>query len=320
MSKPATDEIRAALERYAPRLAGEPIEFLGEGWSLWVFTAGDHVLRFPKHKDAAPQLVTDASLLPELARHVSLAIPVPDVYGDEGPNGLPFAGHPFIPGISLITAAELLPAAARGGNPELTLSANFGRDLGVFLRELHAFPPERALELGARLVDGPAARQERIEMYEHIVRGAFPLLGCEARTYVEQRFEAHVNDPANFVFEPRLIHGDLDRQNTLVDPQTGELTGVIDFGDKDVGNPASDLWMPLLDFERLGIGNQRERFLEAYGAEHVDLERAQVEVEFIQFTWPLHDILYGLRIGEQEFVEGGIRALNQDVPRELRCP
>jgi aminoglycoside phosphotransferase (APT) family kinase protein len=315
--KPETHQIREALRANAPRLAEEPIEFLGEGWAVWAFSAGDHVLRFPKRPRAATELDGSRRLMVELAPHLSTPVSVPDIYGENGPNGAPFAGHRFVPGVSLITATQLLPAATRDVPPEIRLSSTLGREIGVFLHELQSFPAKRALELGAPLKDGPAQRADTIELYESVIRNTFPLISCEARTYAEQRFEAFINDASNFDFEPRLIHHDIDRQNLLIDPETGSLSGVIDWEGAQVGNPAIDLWLPLIDFAQLGIGGQLPDFLDAYGP--VDLERAQVQVEFTHFLWPFHDMLYGQHSGEDDFVAGGIRALSASLPADLRC-
>jgi len=314
--KPETEQIRAALRQYAPQLTHEPIEFFAEGWAMWVFRAGDYVLRFPKRQHEAAELEADRRLLPELAMHLSTLVPVPVIYGENGPNGAPFTGHCYLPGVSLIAAVGP-PSAARGGSPEIRLAPTLGREIGVFLRELHSFPAERAVELGMPLKDGPASRKDYTDFYEDVIRLIFPLISCEARTYTEMRFETFINDPANFDFEPRLIHHDLDRQNLLIDPETGSLAGVIDWGSAVVGNAAIDLWLPLIDFDQLGIGGQLQDFLDAYGP--VDLERARTQVEFTHFLWPFHDMLYGQRIGEDDFVEGGIKALNASLPADLRC-
>ncbi|HEU0075808.1 MAG TPA: phosphotransferase [Dehalococcoidia bacterium] len=316
-SKPETQEIRAALRRYAPQIADQPLEFLAEGWAIWAFRAGDYVLRFPKRPGTAAEVNGSRRLVAELQAHLSTPISVPDVYGEHGPNDAPFAGHPFVPGVSLITAAQLLPASARGIPPEIRLAPTLGREIGVFLRELQSFPVDRALELGVPLKDGPAQRVDTIELYEDVIRRAFPLLSCEARTYAERRFDAFLNEPANFQFEPRLIHHDLDRQNLLSDPESGSLSGVIDWEGARIGNPAIDLWFPLIDFANLGIAGQLQDCIDAYGP--FDRERAQAIVEFVDFLWPFHDILYGLVIEDQDFIEGGLRDLNASLPSGLTC-
>jgi len=318
--KPSEAEIRAALRRCAPELADELLNDLGEGWAFWAVRAGDYVLRFPQRERVISELDLNRKLLPSLAEHISLQLPVPKIYCDTGPNDAPFTGHRVIPGVSLITATAFLAASGRDQVTSPQPSPAFGRELGTFLRELHSFPTDRAVALGVPVLDGSAFRTQRAGFYEEIVRGIFPLISCEARAYTEARFEAYLNDAANFVFEPRLVHGDLDRQNVIIDTQTGQLTGVIDFGDGvAVSKPAVDLWLPLLDFEKLGIADQLPDFLEAYGDSHLDVERAHIEAEFIQFTWPFHDIQFGLWTENADLVQEGIVALYERVPRDLRC-
>jgi aminoglycoside 2''-phosphotransferase len=313
--KPSVEEVRAALGRCAPQLADESIEFMAEGWEFWAFRAGDYVLRLPKtdtlwgsgEKVAVlERLLTEQRLQRELAPALPLPIPVPEVVCNAGPNGQAFSAHRMVPGISITRL-------------ERPLSDDFGATLGRFLRALHNFPVERAAALGIRVLDGPASRRARGELYERIIRRAFPLLSCEARAYTEQRFEGYLNDAANFEFEPRLIHHDIDRQNVLADPETGVITGVIDFGDAQGGNPAVDLWMPLINFAERGLGHQLGPFLDAYGISDSELARARVEVEFVDFLWSFYDILHGLDVGNEEFVAEGIESLNKALPRDFSC-
>jgi aminoglycoside phosphotransferase (APT) family kinase protein len=188
------------------------------------------------------------------------------------------------------------------------------------MRQFHSFPIERATASGVPVEDGAALRISRTEFYENIVRHVFPLISCEARTHTEARFEAYLNDLANFDFQPRLVHNDLDRQNVIIDGETGHLTGIIDFDNVSVGKPAIDLWLPLLDFEKLGIADQLPAFLDAYADPELDLERARTEVEFIQFLWPFHDITFGLWTENRDLVQDGILALNASLPRDIACP
>src|SRR5581483_1927845 len=155
VTKPTGVQVREALQRYAPSLAGEPIAFLAEGWEFWAFTAGDHVLRFPRPvcdlcrlpegTTNLDSLALERRLLPELRPYLSAPVPDIDLYGEDGPNGLPFAGHRILPG-------ETVLYASRPPGPE------FGREYGCLLRELGSFPVERAVALGVPYVDGPAMR------------------------------------------------------------------------------------------------------------------------------------------------------------------
>jgi aminoglycoside 2''-phosphotransferase len=313
--RPEKDEIRAALRRYAPRLAGETIAFLSEGWEFWAFTAGDHVLRFPRpavNLHRLPEGTTnldslriEMAVLPALAEALSVAVPRIDVYGEEGPNGAPFVGHPMLPGDPVLFAS-------RPPGP------GFGRDYGRLLRELWSFPVEEAVRLGVPYLGGTMVREQRGRHYERVIRRVFPLVSSEARTYVERGFEAYLNDPAHFEFGPRLAHQDLD-MNCLIDPGTGELCGLIDFGGMVASNPGLDLWLPLYGFERLGIEDQLPECVAAAGIGEAELARMRPEVDFIHLNFPLTDILSGLERDDRAQVEEGLRALNAMVPDGIVC-
>ncbi|HEX5368371.1 MAG TPA: phosphotransferase [Dehalococcoidia bacterium] len=314
-SQPQTDRIREALRLCAPQLADEPIAFLAEGWEFWAYSAGDHVLRFPReivNLHRLPGTATNLGsldlerrLLPVLASSLTTPVPQIDVYCEDGPNGAPFAGHRFIPGETVLFASS-------------PPGPGFGRDLGRLLRELWSFPAERAAELGVPRIDGTELRAQRARHYERVIRRLFPLVSCEARSYIERSFEAYLNDKSNFDYEPHLVHQDLD-MNVLIDAATGELSGVIDFGGAVVSNRALDLWLPLYGFERLGIESQIRDCIDAAGLSDAEVERMRGEVAFVEFNFPLTDMLSGLERKDEAQIEDGLRHLNASVPRELRC-
>jgi aminoglycoside 2''-phosphotransferase len=312
--KPDTAELRDAVRRSIPELAAGEIEYLAEGWEFWAFRAGDHVLRFPKaergfvwklaDQSSRDSLRIEAALTPVLSRVLSTPITVPACY-ERGPNGAPFSVHRYLSG-------EVVMYASR--KPE----AGFGRDLGRLIRELRSFSAQRALDLGVPLFDGPRLRNDRARHYEAVIRGAFPLLGCEARAHVERVYEAYLNDARCFEFEPVLAHTDL-AVNVLIDPARGSLCGLIDFGDAAVSSPALDFWLPVHGFPRLGIGGMLPDWIEAAGVDERTLATMQPELAFLDVRYPLLGVLHGLQLGDEAFVEESIRELNQLVPRDLKC-
>lgn len=60
---------------------------------------------------------------------------------------------------------------------------------------------------------------------------------CEA---IQRLFDEH-RDVLFRNPEPQLLHGELDATHTFVDPSTMRVTGVIDFGDRESGDPAWDV-------------------------------------------------------------------------------
>jgi aminoglycoside phosphotransferase (APT) family kinase protein len=303
--KPSINDVRGALQRAVPELIdGGQVGYIGDGWDFWVFGAANSVLRIPKDREYAARLITEQRILEELAPTVPLPIPLPQFYVEDGPNGLPFAVYKRIPGEPLI---DLKRSPAAG----------FGVALGRFLKALHAFSVERATALGLEVFDGPRARARRIEKYEEFVRRVFPLLSCEARTYVEGVFERHLNERRQWAFEPRLCHGDIDDRNLLADPITGELTGVVDFTDADVHNSAGDFaWAYAGGFARLGIEDQLPDLLHEGGIEAARLEGYR---DFLPVWFALGDAFHGVLMDDEGYVEDGIRALNAVVPFGLKC-
>jgi aminoglycoside 2''-phosphotransferase len=313
--RPTEEQIREALRAAAPHLANAPIAFLAEGWEFWAFTAGDYVLRFPRQTvnlHRLPETATNIDslrlerrLLPELGPKLSVQVPAIDIFEERGPNGVPFAGHRMLPG------EPVLFASRRPGE-------RFGEQLGRLLRELALFPVETAIQAGVPLVTGQQMLEQRAHHYEAVIRRVFPIVSCEARTRIEQVFETYLNDQRNFEFEPRLAHQDLD-MNALIDPETGHLSGVIDFGGAVLSSPALDWWLPVFGFRRLEVEEQLSACLEAAGITKSDLQRMLPEVEFIDFNFPLTDILSGLDRRDDLQVEDGLRALNASLPDGLRC-
>jgi aminoglycoside phosphotransferase (APT) family kinase protein len=312
---PTQEQIRDALRVAALHLANSPIEFLAEGWEFWAFTAGDHVLRFPRgtvNLHRLPETATNIDslrlerrLLRQLGPKLSVRVPDIDIFAEEGPNGVPFAGHRMLPGEPVLSASR---------RP----SERFGEQLGRLLRDLALFPIETALQVGVPLVTGREMRDQRARHYEAVIRRVFPIASCEARIRIEQVFETYLSDPRNFEFEPRFAHQDLD-MNALIDPATGHLSGVIDFGGAVLSSPALDWWLPVFGFRRLGIEDQLAACLEAAGLTPSDLQRMLPEVESIDFNFPLTDILSGLDRRDDAQVEEGIKALNASLPDGLRC-
>ena len=83
--------------------------------------------------------------------------------------------------------------------------------------------------------------------------------------------------------EGRLLHGDLARMHVFVEPERGDLTGFIDWGDLQVGDPAWDLAIAACHFASPSEGVLRvhqdgrtdlfPHLVDGYGAEPVVTER-----------------------------------------------
>ena len=292
-ARPDEQAIRDALRICAPELAELPVSFFGEGWNLWSFRAGGYILRSPRSDRGRQQLAFEVLVVPEIARYLSTPLPSFEVYCED--ERLPFTAHRMLPGEPVIRSNRA-PAPS------------FGKDLGRLIRELHAVPVERFLELGTPLHDGPTQRARRGRQYDEVRTRILPLLSEPARREVTHAYEAYLGEPENFAYTPCLVHQDLD-WNVLIDQQSGEMTGLIDFGALVVGSPAMDLWLPVYGFTELGVAAQTRQCLEEAGIGAHDLDRMRPELTFIDFRWPLLDILQGLDTDDDVLVGQGIERL-----------
>ena len=112
------------IESQFPALAPAALEPLGVGWDNTAFVVnGSHVFRFPRREVASPLLAAEASLLPLVARHLPLPIPVPSLRGQPSARyRWPFLGYPMLPGrtacqFRLDEAQRIAPGPAAGAVP-----------------------------------------------------------------------------------------------------------------------------------------------------------------------------------------------------------
>ena len=131
----------------------------------------------------------------------------------------------------------------------------------------------------------------------------FPLLDVELRTKSARLWEDFLDNKDIFAFQPVLIHCDLACEYILCDPLRGTLTGVIDWGDATIGDPA-------LDFVGLHHGHGREfteRVLAYYGGK-VDAAFWQ-RMDFYLRYGPFSELLYGAYSGSEKLIAQGIEGL-----------
>jgi aminoglycoside phosphotransferase (APT) family kinase protein len=225
-----------------PQLRGAPVEPLATGWDNTVHLVDRRwVFRFPRRAVALPGVEHEIAVLPRLAIRLPLAVPVPEFVGEPSHRyPWPFWGAALIPGRELAEVETAEPAAA----------------LGRFLRALHD-TDHAALELPHDPMDRgvPAVRagKARPVLDRLVTRG---VVVPSAVTALLLRADVADPPPGPAV----LAHGDLHIRHVLVDG-AGRATGVIDWGDLCLADPAVDLSLAYGGF----AGPARDALLAAYG-------------------------------------------------------
>lgn len=188
------------------------------GWdSVTSLVEGRWVDRTPQRAETAPQLVCETVLLPAIAPRLPLEVPVPMV----------FARDPLTVRHRIVAGEPSEPAA---------LTAGDGLVLGRFLAALHATEPSVAALAGV-----PSAGDDIVDRAQQLERfraDVLPLLPD-----LDARLGDRLLSVVAEVGQQALCHGDLVAEHVLV--HDGRVTGVIDWGDARVTDPALDLAWPL---------------------------------------------------------------------------
>lgn len=218
------------IESQFPQLAPAKLKELGAGWDNTVYEANEqYVFRFPRRQIAVQLLETEKNLLPFIAEHVPLAIPVPMFVGKPTKNfKWPFLGYSKLHGTESskthLTDDERLNEAAT---------------LGAFLKALHNIDQDKARKLGA-----PEDTLGRLDPKKRVPAAKEALLKLAQIELMKQPEKlCHILDDAakqSGKVKTVLAHGDFYSRHFMVDDNR-QIMGVIDWGDLHIGDAAIDI-------------------------------------------------------------------------------
>lgn len=223
------DHSRAAplLEGHLPALAHSRLEPLGHGEFCLAFGMGSQIVRVARHPDAPSALRREACVLATIANQLPLPVPRPTYFQANGCP--PFSVHEAITGTALTAEGWM---SMQPGARERAAS-----DLAAFLRVLHTLPTNFGVQCGLPRLE---MREYARTIQKAASRSLYPLLDQRTGRSLDAAL-ARWSEPAGD--DPRplaLIHCDIAPGHLLCDQSSGYLTGIIDFGDLAVGDPARD--------------------------------------------------------------------------------
>jgi aminoglycoside phosphotransferase (APT) family kinase protein len=239
---------RGIIEAQFPQLIPVSVDELGKGFDNTVLIVNKkYVFRFPRREIAVQLLLVENQLLPLLVNQLNIAIPEPIFLGQATEEyKWPFTGYKHVQGHSPGVLSEEIR----------NLSAE---PLALFMKKLHEFPISQSEKIGI-----PYDRFERMniskrkEMLVGNIKKAADLQLIEedqaALDWLSTMNESQLDSPT------ALVHGDCHIRNILVN-QEGIISGIIDWGDTHLGNPAIDLSIAYSFLPQSG----RELFFQIYG-------------------------------------------------------
>lgn len=257
--------------------ADSAITTFSDGWDSEArLVAGRWVERRPRRPEVAGQLVMETRLMPWLAPQLPLPVPVPAVVTEE----------------PLIVRHALVP-----GEPLAAPTAAQGCRLGDFLRVLHAADTAEAQRRG--VPSASQVRGERAALVGEFTSRVLPLLPADRRAPAAALLAEVTALPAH-----TLVHGDLGPEHVLA--RDGDLTGVIDFGDVHIGDPAIDLAWAL----HATPSEFAEVLADTYPATPELCQRA--------LLWhrlgPWYEVTHGLDLGDPHTASSGLDGVLDRLP------
>lgn len=243
-------------------------------------------VRAPKRAAVGAALESELTLLQGLAA-CSLPFAVPFSAGTVPlPEGGRAVVYPYLPG------RPLNPGTIKPG-PGLAAS------LGKALAALHEVPTSVLENAGFPAYSATEYRDRRLAELDAAAATS------HVPTRLLTRWEKALEDVGRWKFQPTVVHGDLVAEHVLVDGD--EVSGVIDWSDAKVADPADDLaWIAVgADEDAL------ESVLEAYSharRETTDRHlavRARLAGELALARWLLH----GSRINDHLIIDDAVTML-----------
>lgn len=276
ITKPLVQQL---IHQQFPQLSSLPIQEIGNGWDNTVYRIGDdYVFRFPRRQLAVSLLRTEARILPKLENYITIPYSKPLFFGEGSEEyPFPFLGYTYLSGKFPIGISD----EARKQSTE---------PLARFLKNLHTFPIVTAQQEGVLLdqrnLTDLAERKEK--MLNFLTQLTIFITPAELNEIAEY---LHGISLDRVMPQHVLIHGDLHFKNMLVD-DNGKLTGIIDWGDVNIGHPACDLSIAYSFLPP----TSRQAFYEIYG--EVD-EETQILARMIAVYIPMLILMQAINDKEE---------------------
>lgn len=282
------DPVLSALISEMPDLEVESVIRLGEGMVNVAFEVnGRLIVRFSKEPNPAKRAALvnhEARLLETVAGISTLPVPEPEFT-------VPHQGclaYFKLPGTPLLD----IPHQQRS-----VYAPSIGSALGELLAALHSVPVGRMADLvdtDVQPLDG--WRADAAGLVEGLGEGI-----PEAHRPAIALFLAAPPpaEPSSLVFS----HNDLGIEHVLVDPADGSVSGIIDWGDAAITDPAYDFGLLYRDLGPAAL----EAALESY-RQDADLARIRGRAEFYGRCSVFEDLAYGIEIDDRRYVDKALAA------------
>lgn len=269
-----------------PNISSEEVIWFNDGWDHVIGVVENEIAyRFPRREDYLKKLPIEVKFIQLIIDKLPLSIPNLKLETDRE-NSFVYATYQYITGEQL----------SRNIFQELSENEqkNIAQQVGFFLSTLHSFDINKAKEIGIKHEDMSQVWTQRLIRIRNVV---FPHIPKNEQMWIEAVFAMYFNTLKNMSFREVVIHGDIAPEHILLDFAKHSISGVIDFGDISISDPA-------YDFFQLSYYYGEEFLKNVYHYYHVEKDSLFDERrKFYQNRWPVTNLEHSIFKQDKELIE-----------------
>lgn len=225
----SNDTVLKIVRKTFPDISDEKIQIFDDGWDYIVIVVNNELtFRFPRRENYARTLPIEVSFLNLFADKSPIRVPKL-IYQKDKKSGISYVTYDFIPGV------QFTKSISETFSKEELLT--IAQQLGSFLTVVHSFPIEEAKQLGIKQIDSFGSWKKRLTK---IKKEVFPYIDGNEQQWIITMFENFLETIAKVPIKSVFIHSDIMPEHIIIDPKTHTLSGIIDFGDIEIADPAYD--------------------------------------------------------------------------------
>ncbi|EDL66416.1 aminoglycoside phosphotransferase family protein [Bacillus sp. SG-1] len=218
-------QFEKVIEVLFPDIIIQEVTAYEKGWDNDIFIVNKEIVfRFPRSEEVASKVKDEIILLKHLA-HKEPKLDIPRYKGIEMDGNLKCVKYNFMKGKSL---SEIKNSRLDLHSAEL---------LGDFLSRLHSIELSALKETNITSFHTDTYWEN---LYESAKTYVFPNITHSERAEIQQFYEDFSNNPIYSNVNKAVIHGDLTAANILYNKEEECVSGIIDFTDAQIADPAFD--------------------------------------------------------------------------------
>ncbi|APW59707.1 hypothetical protein BSF38_01138 [Paludisphaera borealis] len=292
------DALAAIACRHGLALVGE-IEVNDIGLDFRAAFATDEagaawVLRVPRRPDVLPRAENEARVLGLVKGRLPVEVPDWRIYSPE------LIAYPRLAGTTAVTVDPATKEPTWNIDKE---SPVFAESFGRTLAALHGVDPAEAVAAGLKSSSSEEARRAFADDLDRVNRE----IGISDDLWL--RWRGWLDDDASWPPFSALVHGDLHVGHIVVD-EASRATGVLDWTEAEVSDPAIDFVFHLMAFGEPGLDRLLTEYEEAGGRTWPSI-RGHIAERLSAF--PVKYALFALMSGLDEHLDAVRPQLGLDV-------